>query len=82
MLIQFVTWGFVNEHVLFGDAYIEGSKTLVRGYWDTQTRTLATDGVTLSGGEILTMSKGFVIIYLEYKKGKLQPGQSKGIVWG
>lgn len=31
MLIQFVTWGFVNEHVLFGDAYIEGSKTLVRG---------------------------------------------------
>lgn len=49
MLIQFVTWGFVNEHVLFGDAYIEGSKTLVRWYWDTQTRTLATDGVTLSG---------------------------------
>lgn len=82
MLIQFVTWGFVNEHVLFGDAYIEGSKTLVRGYWNTQTRTLTTDGVTLSGGETLTMSKGFVIIYLEYKKGNLQPGQSKGIVWG
>lgn len=55
---------------------------MLGGYWDTQTRTLATDGVTLSGGEILTMSKGFVIIYLEYKKGKLQPGQSKGIVWG
>lgn len=82
MLIQFVTWGFIDENVLFGDAYIEGGKTLVRGYWNIQTRILTTDGIILSGGETLTMSKGFVVIYLEYKKGKLQPGQSKGIVWG
>lgn len=81
-MIHFENLGYLDDHTMYGDAYIEARPCLIRGYWDTQTETLQVEDNTLLHWEQTVMAKGFILLDIYYKDGKLKLGEKKSIAWG
>lgn len=81
-MVRFESWGYLDDHTMYGDAYIEARVTLTRGDWNIQTETLRVEDDTLLHWEQTVMAKGFVVLNRDYKSGKLKLGQKRWVVWG